>query len=121
MLKGQLHDIFDPWFFHQSTPPRALIHGLKLSCMWPNTKKSTTFEFQRGQWPRWNRFGGVIGPDEIYMPRWNLKSSFLANNFVLKGVKVIVPAETYFDDFRSDYLGEYEVICKTALASESGP
>jgi hypothetical protein len=29
-LKGQLHEIFDPRFVHQSTPPRALIHGLKL-------------------------------------------------------------------------------------------
>jgi hypothetical protein len=26
-----------------------------------------------------------------------------------------------FDDFRSDYLGEYEAICETALARESGP
>jgi hypothetical protein len=25
------------------------------------------------------------------------------------------------DDFRSDYLGEYEAICETALARESGP
>jgi hypothetical protein len=31
------------------------------------------------------------------------------------------PAETDFDDFRSDYLGEYEAICETALARESGP
>jgi hypothetical protein len=29
MLKGQYHEIFDHWFFHQSTLPRALIHGLK--------------------------------------------------------------------------------------------
>jgi hypothetical protein len=30
-LKGQCHEIFDPRFFHQTIPPRALIHGLKLS------------------------------------------------------------------------------------------
>jgi hypothetical protein len=31
LLKGQNHEIFDSWFFfHQLTPPRALIHGLKL-------------------------------------------------------------------------------------------
>jgi hypothetical protein len=34
---------------------------------------------------------------------------------------VIDLAETDFDDFRSDYLGEYEAICETALARESGP
>jgi hypothetical protein len=27
-LKGQCHEIFDPRFFHQTIPPRALIHGL---------------------------------------------------------------------------------------------
>jgi hypothetical protein len=31
------------------------------------------------------------------------------------------PAETDFDDFRRDYLGEYEAICETALALESWP
>jgi hypothetical protein len=25
---GQCHEIFDLWFFHQSTPPRALTHRL---------------------------------------------------------------------------------------------
>jgi hypothetical protein len=29
---------------------------------------------------------------------------------------VIVPAETDFGDFRSDYLGEYEAICETVSA-----
>jgi hypothetical protein len=29
---------------------------------------------------------------------------------------VIDPAETDFNDFRSNYLGEYEAICETALA-----
>jgi hypothetical protein len=34
--KGQLHEIFDPrFFFHQSTPPRALIHGLRPFRIWP--------------------------------------------------------------------------------------
>jgi hypothetical protein len=35
--------------------------------------------------------------------------------FGLRGV--IDPAETDFDDFRSDYLGEYDAICETVLAS----
>jgi hypothetical protein len=29
--------------------------------------------------------------------------------------------EIDFRDFRSDYLGEYEAICETVLARESGP
>jgi hypothetical protein len=34
LLKGQCHEIFDPWFFHQTIPPRALIHSLKPFCIW---------------------------------------------------------------------------------------
>jgi hypothetical protein len=34
MLKGQCHEIFNPRFIHQTTPPRALIHGLKPICIW---------------------------------------------------------------------------------------
>jgi hypothetical protein len=33
-LNGQCHEIFDPQFFHQTIPPRALIHGLKSFCIW---------------------------------------------------------------------------------------
>jgi hypothetical protein len=105
-LKGQLHEIFDPRFFHQSTPPRALIHGLKPFRIWLRIRQANRFEsrkklkiksripqvkicygdisyeivlqdipfpgpkrlfeisagsyeFQRGQWRRWNRFGEV--------------------------------------------------------------
>jgi hypothetical protein len=77
-LKGQLHEIFDPWFFFlQTTPPRSLIHGLKRFCIWPNIRRKnrqySNFSgvivpaktisvasltppkrFQRGHWPRWN-------------------------------------------------------------------
>jgi hypothetical protein len=34
-LKGQLHEIFDPRFFPQSTLPRALIHGVWPFRIWP--------------------------------------------------------------------------------------
>jgi hypothetical protein len=35
ILKGQCHEIFNHWFlFHQTIPPRALIHGLKPFCLW---------------------------------------------------------------------------------------
>jgi hypothetical protein len=30
-------------------------------------------------------------------------------------------SKTDFDDFQSDYLGEYKAICETTLAHESGP
>jgi hypothetical protein len=56
-LKGQWNEIFDPrFFFHQSTPPRALIHGLEPFCIRPNIrrKKSTIFD----------HFSGVIDPAE---------------------------------------------------------
>jgi hypothetical protein len=59
-LRGQLHDIFDPRFFHQSTPPRALIHRLKpfrlfLCIRLDNRFKSHQNWFQQCQWPLWNR------------------------------------------------------------------
>jgi hypothetical protein len=34
LLKGQCHEVFDLWFFHQTIPPGALIHGLKHFCIW---------------------------------------------------------------------------------------
>jgi hypothetical protein len=56
-LKGQLHKIFDPQFFHQSTP-RALIHGLKLLCIWLRIRRANRFEsHQIG-------FSAVNGPAE---------------------------------------------------------
>jgi hypothetical protein len=82
-----LHEIFDPLFFHQSIPPWALIHGLKLFCIWPNIRRknrqylnfskvndppetvlagSLTFLnwFQRGHLLCWNDFCGVIDTAE---------------------------------------------------------
>jgi hypothetical protein len=41
--------------------------------------------------------------------------------FIFGFSRVIAPTDTDFEDFRSDYLGEYEAICETALARESGP
>jgi hypothetical protein len=49
------------------------------------------------------------------------KKSWGIQHFILGFSGVIDPDETDFDDFRSDYLGKYEAICKTALARESGP
>jgi hypothetical protein len=41
--------------------------------------------------------------------------------FIFSFSGVIDPAELDFDDFWSDYLGEYKVIYEMALAHESGP
>jgi hypothetical protein len=90
-LKGQCHEIFDPkFFFHQSTPPVALIHGLKPFCIWPRIRREKwqylklpeffwrnfsseimkfgtiqifNSEFQWGHWISWNNFSGVIDHD----------------------------------------------------------
>jgi hypothetical protein len=58
-LKGQCYEIFDLWFFHQSTPPRALTHRLKPFHIWLHIRRDNHFKsrenrFQRCQWYRWN-------------------------------------------------------------------
>jgi hypothetical protein len=70
-LKGTVARDFRPLvFFIISTPPRALVHGLKPFCIWPNIwrKKSTIFEFWRDHWPRWNGFSGIIDPNKTISP-----------------------------------------------------
>jgi hypothetical protein len=61
-LKGQLHGIFGPWFFHQSTPSRALIHGLKPFRIWLRIRRDNRFESRK------NRFSGVNDPAKIVSP-----------------------------------------------------
>jgi hypothetical protein len=38
-VKGRVAREFRPSFFHQWTPPRALIHRLKPFCIWPNIRR----------------------------------------------------------------------------------
>jgi hypothetical protein len=63
-FKAQCHEIFDPRVFHQSLPHRAPdspnSHMVSYS-----PRKSTIFELQRGHWPRWIRFSGVIDHAEV--------------------------------------------------------
>jgi hypothetical protein len=42
-------------------------------------------------------------------------------DFIFDFSGVIDPAETAFDDFRSDFLGEFEAICETGLAYYQRP
>jgi hypothetical protein len=43
----------------------------------------------------------------------------MTKNFGFRGL--IETAESDFGDFRIDFLGAYEAICKMALGRESGP
>jgi hypothetical protein len=59
-------------------------------------------------------------PKRLFDPAEISNRRFGPTVFFLKGISRIKPAETNFDDFRSDYLGGYEALCETALARESG-
>jgi hypothetical protein len=51
-FKGPLHDIFYLWFFHQTTTPRPLIHGLKPRICEENLRRNRRFGAQRCHWHR---------------------------------------------------------------------
>jgi hypothetical protein len=55
-IKGYLHEIFNPRFFHQSTLPRALIHGLHPFNNWRRIQRENR---------KYLNFRGVIDPTEI--------------------------------------------------------
>jgi hypothetical protein len=52
VLKGQCHEIFDPRFFHQTIPPRGLIHGLKPFCTWLRIRRENRFGNRQNRIPR---------------------------------------------------------------------
>jgi hypothetical protein len=49
-----LNEIFDSLFFHQSTPPRALIHGPKPFRKWLRIRRDNCFESRQNQFQRVN-------------------------------------------------------------------
>jgi hypothetical protein len=57
ILKGQCHEIFDPRFFHQSTPPRAPIHRLKPFRIWLRISREIRFGNRQNRlpWCQWDR------------------------------------------------------------------
>jgi hypothetical protein len=103
LLKGTIaRDFRSSVFFHQSTPPRALIHGQKPFCIWPNIRRNNRQN---------SNFSGVIDPAEtisaqslapLKLPEFFLLNFFLQNYEIVKQFKnfmenfsgVIDPAET---------------------------
>jgi hypothetical protein len=76
--------------FHQSTPPRALIHWLKPFRIWLRIRRDNRFErrpnlFQRGQWPRWNR-------------KWSLKFPHFCLKYIIVYGMCIFLYETVLRD-----------------------
>jgi hypothetical protein len=63
----------------------------------------------------------IISLGNIPILYLNFKKNWGILDFIFCFSRVIDPAETDFDDFRSDYLGEYEAICEMAFACESWP
>jgi hypothetical protein len=57
-LKGQCHEIFDPRLFHQTIPPRALIHGLKPFRIWLRIRRENRVGNRQNRFPRSDRDRG---------------------------------------------------------------
>jgi hypothetical protein len=79
-LKGLCHEIFDLWFFHQTTPPGTLIQGLKPFWIFVFTEK---FDFEiadivvRGvNDTNWPLVGGVNDTSDYW---WAVSMAMLAN------------------------------------------
>jgi hypothetical protein len=121
-LKGQLHEILEPRFFHQSTPPRALILGQRLFCIWPRIRRENR---------QYSNFSVAHDPAEISYLRFGsatfFKGNINQNNFIpipyfyfkekkLGNYSIYSRLHFHFDDFRSDYLGECLAIYETVLA-----
>jgi hypothetical protein len=108
--------------------------------MWNNLKFHA--KIQRGHWPSWNLNDPAEISNRRFEPITFFKREYPAKlyhreispyhilnlnkkggeirHFIFGFSALNDPAETDFDDFRSDYLGEYDDICETALARESG-
>jgi hypothetical protein len=101
-LKGQLHEIFDPrFFFHQSTSPMALIHGLKPFRIWLRIRRANRFESRlvkmKSRIPQFFlelRYGIRIFPYEIVLQDIPLK-------------KVVVPKRPHLNSNIVDFFRRY--------------
>jgi hypothetical protein len=54
----QCHEIFDLWFFHQTIPPSALIHGLKPFRIWLRIRRVNRVGNSQNRLPRSDRDRG---------------------------------------------------------------
>jgi hypothetical protein len=103
------HEIFDPLFFHPSTPPRALIHGLKPFRIPLRIRRDYWFENRRNRnlrskWDCGIRFHGLIetsGSDPAVsmkplnpLPRFNLECGPFYKNVRVGFPALIETAET---------------------------
>jgi hypothetical protein len=141
-LKRQCHKIFDLWFFHHSTPPRALTHRLKPFRIWLRIRRENCFsgvndtaemvsavsmtllKFGKLNFWCWNpydilNFTIMVVSAVSMTPRKQLWGSGLKYQQCQwhrwNGFKGVI------DSNNVDFLGKYEAICKTVLACESGP
>jgi hypothetical protein len=95
-------------------------------------RKSTIFEFQRGQWPNRTRFGGAIDHADIFsagsltLLKFILISAYNIFSSIKKVWEIYTSffisagsfshAVTDFDHFRSAFLSEYEALCENAFS-----
>jgi hypothetical protein len=76
-------------------------------------------------WPRKNFIAGLQlllkGLSSKNISEANIPIPYLYfTGFIFGFREVIDPAETYFCDFRNNFLGAYDAKCETAWGSESG-
>jgi hypothetical protein len=87
-LKGECHEIFDLWFFHQTIPPGPLIHGLKPFCIWLRIRedirlRNRQFLHQQCQWHRWCQKWSLYNPNIFCVNFTAMGSTICLCNFLL--------------------------------------
>jgi hypothetical protein len=106
-LKGQLHEIFDPRFFSSNNPPDSRPKAVsRWLILYSNlSDASDTAETI-----------SAVSLRPLKLWRWQSENSGGCLDLIFGFSGVNDTAETDFGDFRGDYLGEYDAICKTVLA-----
>ena len=79
-LKGQFNEIFNLYFFHQSTPTGPLTNGLKYFQFWSDSKES--------QSPR------DLNPRRVNLPPRSGETA--AKTFELKSLRGLMPQQVSF-------------------------
>jgi hypothetical protein len=138
LMKGTVARDFRPSVFSSNNPPRALIHVLKPFRIWLRIcRENRLYSNFSGVMDTAETISAVsMTPLKLMWHRWNLKHTFTSTFSSFKGkiqqtcfngkyphtIQVLEEEKSWglprphFGDFRSDYLGEYDAICKTVLA-----